>query len=406
MHEAQKVLAAVTEAHSSTRSALIIGRATAHIERHHTLILVPDIDHTVEFFLGRTHGKAGQQTLPIGTQLFHSRVKLFFCFKRGQHGIRFFFIDDAVRSKLLFHGVFHVSQAIQQTFFFARGKRYFRSQRGNGRPPCRHTSEGSTFFHGNGFSPPTELPQKAVSVRVKPGNGGVDRIERVVVTAFTIFRLVINRAPFYFHFADIPVPLEVGGIVHGVPQAPFHGGIDRQCFFLARLVAKDEFLHFHIGVHRHHRRKRGADAVLFALEDRVSQPVMATVEVQFRPHGEIGGAPNRFSVADIKRTSAVVRRHVVVPKTRDPTQFCVTVKTIPATRVADQREKTVVAQIVDPRQGRLRHGDHIFFRFVVKKPVFHCHSVFYQYDSHGKPWLLVTYFCCFFLIPPSLSCAL
>ena len=51
MHEAEQILAAVAEAHASSGPALVVGRAAAHVEGDHALILVPDVDHAVKFFL-------------------------------------------------------------------------------------------------------------------------------------------------------------------------------------------------------------------------------------------------------------------------------------------------------------------------------------------------------------------
>ena len=49
--EAQKILAGIAEAHSSSQSALIIAGAAAHAEGDHALILVPDIYGSVELFI-------------------------------------------------------------------------------------------------------------------------------------------------------------------------------------------------------------------------------------------------------------------------------------------------------------------------------------------------------------------
>ncbi|MPM99350.1 hypothetical protein SDC9_146541 [bioreactor metagenome] len=47
-----------------------------------------------------------------------------------------------------------------------------------------------------------------------------------MVTAFAIFRFVIDHAVFHFHFANGIIALEVVAIVHGIPQAKLNGRKD------------------------------------------------------------------------------------------------------------------------------------------------------------------------------------
>ena len=47
MYETKKILAGITESHATADAGLKIGSGTAHIEGNHTLILMPDVNHTV-----------------------------------------------------------------------------------------------------------------------------------------------------------------------------------------------------------------------------------------------------------------------------------------------------------------------------------------------------------------------
>ena len=51
VHEAQKVLCRVPEAHAASHAAFVVACAAAHVERDHALVLVPDVDHAVELGL-------------------------------------------------------------------------------------------------------------------------------------------------------------------------------------------------------------------------------------------------------------------------------------------------------------------------------------------------------------------
>ena len=50
---------------------------------------------------------------------------------------------------------------------------------------------------------------------------GVHGVERIVVTSFAIFRLVINCRAFDLHFSSREVTLEVLHVGGSVPEAPF-----------------------------------------------------------------------------------------------------------------------------------------------------------------------------------------
>ncbi len=57
MHEAEQVLAGIPKSHAAPDTGLKVGCGTAHVKGYHTLVLVPDIYHAVQLFLGRGNGK-------------------------------------------------------------------------------------------------------------------------------------------------------------------------------------------------------------------------------------------------------------------------------------------------------------------------------------------------------------
>ena len=76
MDKAQQILTGVAEAHAAAKTALEITRAAAHVERDHALILVPDIDHTVELVVAGLDRKTGEETFPVRSKRRKRRVKL------------------------------------------------------------------------------------------------------------------------------------------------------------------------------------------------------------------------------------------------------------------------------------------------------------------------------------------
>ena len=77
MHEAKQVLVGIAEAHAASHARLVVGGGTGHIERDHALVLVPDVDHTVELFVAGIDAVGGQQFGPVGVELLQGGFDLF-----------------------------------------------------------------------------------------------------------------------------------------------------------------------------------------------------------------------------------------------------------------------------------------------------------------------------------------
>ncbi len=59
VNETEQILAGITESHTSADSGFIVGRGPGHVEGHHTLVLVPDVDHAVDLVVGGLHTVSG-----------------------------------------------------------------------------------------------------------------------------------------------------------------------------------------------------------------------------------------------------------------------------------------------------------------------------------------------------------
>ena len=47
MKEAKQILAGIPKSHAPADTGFIVGSRTGHVEGHHALVLMPDIDHAV-----------------------------------------------------------------------------------------------------------------------------------------------------------------------------------------------------------------------------------------------------------------------------------------------------------------------------------------------------------------------
>ena len=117
-----------------------------------------------------------------------------------------------------------------------------------------------------------------------------------MVPALPVLGLVIDGPVGNLHLTGGEVALEVGGIVHGVPQTEFQIGEDRNRLRGFRPVGYGEAHQQAVVAVGDHHFLFGGNSVLFALQNRIAQAVTALVSIQLRlsglpagiPHGSVG----------------------------------------------------------------------------------------------------------------------
>ena len=82
---------------------------TGHVEGDHTLILVPDIDHAVDLFIGRIDRIFCKQCIPVFIQLCEGGIDLRVGPEAGEQLSGRYFIDDTRLFPFFFFGVFSVA---------------------------------------------------------------------------------------------------------------------------------------------------------------------------------------------------------------------------------------------------------------------------------------------------------
>ena len=286
-------------------------------------------------------------------------------------------VDDAGGGELLRFGVFHIAQAEQEAFLLAGGQGDLQPQGGHGGPAGGFAVIGGAVLHRHRFAPAPEPAQEGVPVRVEPGHGGVDGVEGVVVPALPVLGLVVDGAALDLYLTDVPVPLIVGGIVHRVPEAPLHGAVDCETLDFLIIIAQGQLLQLAGAAHGHQAGELGRNTLLLPLEDGVSKAVAAAIAVQRGLGRQEGRAPGHVPVADVEAAAPLIVGHVVVAEAGDAPELGVPIEGVAAAGVGDQGEEALVAQVVDPGQGRIGTGDDIFPGLVVKIAV-----------SHNKPHFL------------------
>ena len=94
MHEAYEVLVRIAETHATTYSALEERCRTAHAERDHTLVLVPNIDHAVQTLITALYMIFAKQLIPQGVQFSKCLIYSLYRCKTFEHLVRVFLINN------------------------------------------------------------------------------------------------------------------------------------------------------------------------------------------------------------------------------------------------------------------------------------------------------------------------
>ncbi len=134
-------------------------------------------------------------------------------------------------------------------------------------------------------------------------------------------------------------------------------------------------------VHGHKVQNLRHNTILLATQDGVAHTMAALIGIKRRARRLPARIPHRVAVLDVEVAPIVVGRHVVIAVAGNAAQLGILVKAITTTRVGDKREKSVGAQVVNPRQRSLRRGNHVLAALVVKMAKLGaCHNGSFQKD--------------------------
>ena len=371
MDKAKQILAGVTEAHASAHAAFEVAGAAAHVEGHHALVLVPDIDHAVELLVPAVYLIPAQKFRPEGLQRLHRPVECLIVRKTRHHGLRGLFVDHVRTLPLFLHGVLDISQAEHQAVALSRAQREVKLLRRDRLPAMGHAPGAAVSKDRFGSRRTAVNPDKGVAGCVKSRRFAVGPEDRVMISAFTVFGLMIDRRADDLHLTGGKVSLEVGRVVHRIPEAELHIREEAQRLLPLRLIGdRDTHQHALLAL-RHHKLLLHGDVVLRAFDHRVAQAVPAAVSVELCLNRLPAGIPYGISILYIKMKALLIQRAVVVAVARDSPQSGIAVEAVAAGRVAQQGEKVLISEVVDPRQRCARCCDDIFASLIIKMAVFH-----------------------------------
>ena len=103
---------------------------------------------------------------------------------------------------------------------------------------------------------------KGISGSIKSVDRMIDRIYRIVIAAFPVFRLVINGTSGNLYFTCRKIPLEVRRIVRCIPETEFNIAEKIEFLFLIRIIGQCKKINLTVVMDGNESKKLRIQAVL------------------------------------------------------------------------------------------------------------------------------------------------
>ena len=263
MDEAEKVLAAVPEAHAAADARLEVGRGPRHIEGDHALILVPDVDHAVDSVVLCLDMEGVKEVRPVCAQLGKCALHILVCLVFCEELLCRSLVDDAGRLPLLVLRIFAVAEDKHEGFRLTGLKRNMKLVGCDRVPAARNGVCAALSHDGLRCVGPVVGADEIIAARVERGDICIDGVERVVIASLSVLCLVIDCGAHNLDLAGAQVSLEVRHVVHRVPEAPLHIREDPEVLRLVSRIRNLQLLDLAGVIHRDKCKDIGRDAVLF-----------------------------------------------------------------------------------------------------------------------------------------------
>ena len=182
---------------------------------------------------------------------------------------------------------------------------------------------------------------------------------------------MINGVRLDLNLADGEVPLEVGAVVHRVPETELHIREHIERLFCISLVFQRQPDKQAVVALRDQQRLCGRNTIFLPLDHAVAEAVAAGIAVQLRFRGLPAGVPDGIAVFDVNMEALLIGRAVIVAVARQSAQPRVAVEAVATRGIGQDREKILASEVIDPRQRRARACDHILAPLIVKETKLH-----------------------------------
>ena len=284
VHEAEQVLVRVAEAHAAADARLVQRGRARHVERHHALVGVPDVDHAVDVLVGRLHLDDAEQVRPVGPQRFERGVDVDRLQVSGDDRLDRALVDRlrAGRIELVVARVLVIAEDEDDRALLARLERQAHLMRAHRLPAVSDRVRQVAALDGQRFAPIAVRPEESVALGIEAGQRlGAGEVGEVIA-ALAVLGLVIDHAVFDLDLAGAVVALVVRGVVPRIPQRELDA---REQIERSRLVALVDDLglpDLERLTQRDEVARLGGDAAIGRRDRRVAHAVPARVAFERR----------------------------------------------------------------------------------------------------------------------------
>ena len=337
VYEAQHVLVGIAEAHTTADTGFEIGCGTGQVEGHHALILVPDVDHTVNTLIRSIHIQDAQQLIPVSTQLLHAVCELLRSGVFVDHCLGFYLVDGlAVGFKLLILRHLHVAEYKYQSLGLTRLQSDLLEVGCDGSPAVCKAVVCLVCDNCLRITETVVETDEGIAVGIVAVDRVVYGIECVMVAAVSVLGLVIDHGTVYFDTAGREVTLEVVGVVLRIPQTPLCKREEGKGLLGGTFVGQHDLLHFAVEILRNEEGYLSAQVIFLTLDDGITHTMAALVRIQLGLYRRPAGIPDGAVLIDVEITSAHIDGNVVITITSDTAQAGILVERITSGSVGNQ----------------------------------------------------------------------
>jgi hypothetical protein len=373
---AEDVLVGVAVPEAAADARLVERGRPRQVQRGHALVRVPGVDHAADVRVVDRHLVGVEQARPVVFEPAQGRVD------RG--GVREpagglvvrLLIRHARPDELAALGILGVAEQKVKAAALAGREGKIDLERPDRRPAARQAARAPPGRDGRRTVEPFVHAHEGVARRVEAGHGHARSKVCKMVAALAVLGDVEDGAALDLDLAGREVALEVGRVVHRVPQAPLDEAEQADGPRTLRAVGRDHVPHLQRLAQRHEVRGGHLDAALGAADHAVAQAVAALVVVERGSRGFPRRVPDGPAILDVQVAAVGIQRHVVVPVAQQAAEAGIAVEAVPPCRVGDKAEEILAPQVVQPRQRGVGARDDVLAVAVVEVAVFHSSPIF------------------------------
>ncbi len=221
--------------------------------------------------------------MPVVAEFVEGLVYCILSLKALDHASGLFLADHPGGFPLVRRVVFHVPEKKNQSLSLPGSKTELQMVGGDWSPTMGHRVPAFAPQNRLGSVKSVVQPQKALTISVKAGDRLVDRVEGEVIAPFTILALVVDRRALHLHFGQRQIPLEVGHIIQGVPEAKLDQGEQLHGSLPLASVLQCELVDLRVYAQGNEEQYLRRKIILASVYKAVAQTMAALVLVQLRP---------------------------------------------------------------------------------------------------------------------------